>query len=161
VVTVLVRSARRDEAAELTGLVLRSKAHWGYPADFLAACREELTLSADACGSGSVRVAERPGGRLVGVSQVVGAGPRAELALLYVDPDLIGHGVGRLLAEDAARRARGRGVDELVIDADPHAESFYLRLGAVRTSTVPSGSVPGRTLPQLPWRLETLGPLGG
>ena len=41
------RPARSGEAAEVSALCLRSKAHQGYDATFLAACREALALSAD------------------------------------------------------------------------------------------------------------------
>ena len=39
-----IRRARPEEAGVLSALALRSKAHWGYDADFLAACRDDLTL---------------------------------------------------------------------------------------------------------------------
>src|SRR5687768_4428349 len=42
---VLVRRARADEAEALTELTMRAKASWGYDAAFMAACREELTLT--------------------------------------------------------------------------------------------------------------------
>ena len=40
-----LRPARREECAALSALALRSKASWGYTADFLARCASELTLS--------------------------------------------------------------------------------------------------------------------
>ena len=36
-----------SDAPALTLLALRSKAVWGYDAAFIAACRDELTLTAD------------------------------------------------------------------------------------------------------------------
>lgn len=45
------------------------------------------------------------------------------------------------------RRAAAAGMAALSVDADPHAEGFYLRMGAVRRGEAPSRSVPGRTLP--------------
>nr|WP_211354784.1 hypothetical protein [Stackebrandtia albiflava] len=38
-------------------------------------------------------------------------------------------------------------------DADPGAEPFYRRMGAVRIGEAPSGSVPGRVLPRMTVRL--------
>ena len=40
-----IRRARGHEAAALGGLAMRSKAHWGYDAAFMAACRAELDLT--------------------------------------------------------------------------------------------------------------------
>ena len=39
-----VRSARAGEAASLTALCLRSKAHWGYDAEFMRLCVPSLTV---------------------------------------------------------------------------------------------------------------------
>ncbi len=43
----------------------------------------------------------------------------------------------------------------LSIQSDPHAEGFYLRLGARRTGEAPSQSIPGRLLPMLEFDLRT------
>jgi hypothetical protein len=56
---VLIRSARATEADILTDLALRSKAHWGYDADFLEACRDELTVAAHEVARRRTTVAER------------------------------------------------------------------------------------------------------
>ena len=40
------RSAKPEEADALSALAFRSKAYWGYGAEFLEACRSELTLTA-------------------------------------------------------------------------------------------------------------------
>ena len=45
--------------------------------------------------------------------------------------------------------ARAWGYATMEIAADPHAEPFYLRLGATRVGTVPSEVFPGRRLPLL------------
>lgn len=40
-----IRRARSGEAESLTALAVRSKAHWGYDADFLDEVRELLTFA--------------------------------------------------------------------------------------------------------------------
>jgi predicted N-acetyltransferase YhbS len=62
----------------------------------------------------------------------------------------MGRGIGRMLLDDALRTARACGARALVIDSDPHAEGFYLRMGAARTGEVPA-DVAGvrRVLPRL------------
>ncbi|WP_412075336.1 GNAT family N-acetyltransferase [Streptomyces xanthophaeus] len=126
-----VRAARADEAEALTGLVMRSKAHWGYDAAFLAACAEELRIRpADVTGRRIV-VAENGRGEVLGLASLEGAPPLATLGLLFVEPSVIGRGVGRLLYRDVLRRAVELGVRRLLIDADPHAAGFYRAMGAV------------------------------
>ncbi|MCX5277164.1 GNAT family N-acetyltransferase [Streptomyces virginiae] len=128
---VKVRAARPAEAEDLTGLVMRSKAHWGYDAAFLAACAPELRIRAGDVTARRVVVAENGRGEVVGVASLEGTPPRAELGLLFVEPSAVGQGVGRLLYRDVLRRAVELGVRRLVIDSDPHATGFYRAMGAV------------------------------
>lgn len=149
---IRIRPARPDEAAALTGLVLRSKAHWGYGEEFLALCREELALRPEELETLRAHVAERDGGPLLGVFTIRGAPPEGTLEHLYVEPSAMGLGVGGTLLRAARDVARSSGFSALLIHSDPNAEAFYLREGAVRAGSVPSGSIPGRVLPLL--RLE-------
>jgi len=61
----------------------------------------------------------------------------------------MGRGAGRALFDAALAWTRARGRRRLMIAADPNAVGFYRRLGAVEAGTVPSGAIPGRTLPLL------------
>ncbi|KPC84911.1 MULTISPECIES: GNAT family N-acetyltransferase [Streptomyces] len=143
-----LRPGRPHEAAALTALALRSKAHWGYDAAFLAACRDELTVRAGDMEDGRTVVAEEDGG-LLGFAALSGEPPEGALGMMFVEPDAIGRGVGRLLFEHAVGQARRLGFAALTIDADPNAEPFYTAMGAVRIGATPSGSIPGRELPLL------------
>ncbi|MGW8781715.1 GNAT family N-acetyltransferase [Streptomyces sp. NPDC055796] len=136
---VKLRAARPGEAEELTALVLRSKAYWGYDAAFLASCEPELRIRAAEVADRRIVVAEEAaGGRVLGLASVEGAPPAARLGLLFVEPEAIGRGVGRRLYRDALRRAAGLGFRRLLVDADPHAAGFYRAMGALG----PSGSRP-------------------
>ncbi|MFJ5711475.1 GNAT family N-acetyltransferase [Streptomyces sp. NPDC093105] len=125
-----VRDGRADEAEALSGLVLRSKASWGYDAAFLAACAPELRIRAEDVTARRIVVAQDERGGVLGVASLEGEPPAASLGLLFVEPAAIGRGVGRLLYRDVVRRAAELGVGRLVIDADPHAAGFYRAMGA-------------------------------
>lgn len=143
--SVRIRPARADEAGFLSGLALRSKAYWGYDAEFLERCREELTLDAAELGRRRTVVAERAG-RVVGFANFHGEPPEGELGMLFVEPEVIGQGVGRALFAHTVEAARSLGFARVVLDADPNAEPFYEAMGAVPVGRVPSGSIPGRSL---------------
>ncbi len=143
-----LRPARRTELAELSALCLRSKAHWGYDAEFMAACRAELTLSAKDLDASLLQVAEQ-GGLAIGVAQLGLQGNKAELDKLFVEPGHIGSGIGRALFAWAAQAARDAGAGEMVIESDPAAAPFYRRMGARDAGTAPSGAIAGRELPRL------------
>ncbi len=145
---VRIRPARATEAGTLTELALRSKAYWGYDAQFMEACRDELTLAAHEVTRRRTTVAERDG-RILGFTTLEGEPPTGVLGMMFVDPQAIGQGIGRLLFEPTVATGRDLGFTRLTIDADPNAEPFYRAMGAVRTGDVPSGSVAGRVLPQM------------
>ena len=148
-----IRPARAGEAGLLSDLALRSKAHWGYDADFLEACREELTLSADYIRGAPVFVLEEDG-RVVGFYGFREQGTELELLYLFVEPAAIGGGHGKRLWEHAVGTAARLGFQRITIESDPYAEAFYLSMGARKVGNVHSSLLPGRTLPLLEFPLE-------
>jgi GNAT superfamily N-acetyltransferase len=151
-VNVTLRPPRPGEAGELTELILRSKAYWGYDQAFMAMVRSELALAPDDARLARTVVAELDG-RTAGVLTLGGEPPECEIDLLFVDPWAIGAGVGRVLFDHAVDIARAAGYERLRIDADPQAEAFYLHLGAVRVAEAISPSS-GRSLPMLHYPLS-------
>ncbi|MFD7414497.1 GNAT family N-acetyltransferase [Kitasatospora purpeofusca] len=152
-----IRPARPSEAAALSALALRSKAHLGYDAAFMEACRAELTLEPGRIEADRTTVAEDDG-RVLGFVTLTGVPPEGEMDMLFVEPDALGRGIGRRLVEHLCAEAAGLGFTRIVVESDPHAEPFYLAVGAVRTGTVASGSIPGRELPVLTLHLTGPGP---
>ena len=156
-----IRPARPRDAERLSALAQRSKAHWGYDEEFLAAFRSELTLHPDELATRRAEVAvgepaegdEGGSERILGFATLEGEPPAGELGMLFVEPDMIGQGVGTGLFKPSAATATQLGFHRLTIAADPFAEPFYLAQGAVRIGAVPSGSIPGRSLPLLAFAL--------
>jgi GNAT superfamily N-acetyltransferase len=142
-----LRLARAGEAERLTSLWMRSKAHWGYDAEFMRLSTEALTLAEADIAAGRVLVAVDAAGRTIGLVRVEPDGEEAELGLMFVDPPAMGSGAGRLLFEAATQLARKLGARRMVILADPNAASFYERMGARFVRHAPSDAIPGRTLP--------------
>ena len=144
---VAIRPARAGEAASLTALCLRSKAHWGYDAAFMRLCVPSLTVSEQSIAQGRVLVATDASGKTIGTVSVMPAGDDAELGLMFVDPSTIGSGIGRALFDAAVGLARQLGYRRMTILADVNAAPFYERLGARFVRDAPSDAIPGRTLP--------------
>ena len=85
-----VRPARPGEAAGLTALCLRSKAHWGYDAEFMRLSALTLKVHETDIAAGRVLVATDASGRPGGVACVQGHAGEVELADMFVDPPAIG-----------------------------------------------------------------------
>lgn len=145
---IQLRSPERHELSAASALCLRSKAHWGYDAAFMARCAPELTLTDVDLTRDEVVVALADG-ELAGVAQVSSGDEGCFLEKLFVDPARMGRGVGRRLFEWAVDAAVARGAREMIVEADPGAVPFYLAMGCARAGDAPSGSVPGRRLPRL------------
>jgi GNAT superfamily N-acetyltransferase len=150
---IQLRDARQDELSRLGELCLRSKAVWGYDDAFMAACRTELTLHPDELQSTHLQVAER-GTTVVGLVQLKVTNTDANLLKLFVEPALLGSGIGRLLLEWATSTARALGAVRMIIEADPGAATFYERMGARHAGFAPSQSIPGRMLPRMQMEFE-------
>ena len=152
---MLVRRAQPADAPALTELAVRAKSHWGYPAEWLEQWHDALTITAEYLDAhpAFVAVAE---GIPAGVCVLQLRGNDTSLEHMWVAPEFHRSGVGRALVTRALEEADRLGACRIIVESDPFAEGFYLRLGAHRIGEVPApmpGS-PARTLPQLEFRLE-------
>ena len=144
-----IRPAQGVEAGLLTRIAMASKATWGYSADFMSACAEELLVTKE-------RIAHPRFHYAVAIldDDIVGFcalehqdADCYELEALFVDPDYMGRGVGKRLTDYAVAYVRQNKGRRIVIQGDPNAEPFYLAIGATRVGDRPSASIPGRSLP--------------
>ena len=144
---ISIRPARSEEAAGLSALAMESKASWGYSDAFMAACRDELMVTADdlSCASSAYFVAEDQHG-IAGYYGLVDE-QDMELEALFVSPTRMRQGIGQALIGHAKTEASRRGRHRIVIQGDPNAEAFYLAVGATRIGVRPSDSIAGRHLP--------------
>ena len=145
---LVIRAPDVRELPALSELCMRSKAVWGYDADFMAACLKELTFVPGDLVSSRIAVAAR-GESVLGVAQVRMVGRDADLQKLFVEPSALRGGVGKALFDWAIEAAREMGASRMIIEADPDAAPFYRSLGARDVGFAPSGSIAGRMLPKL------------
>ena len=121
--TISLRLARPEEHADLEALQRRSSLELPEYREQLEAHPDAIHLPPAQIANGQVIVAEL-GGEVAGFAAVVGG----ELDGLFVEPDLWGSGIGRILAEAAVHEARKRGLTLTVI-ANPRARGFYEMCG--------------------------------
>ena len=141
-----IRRATPSDSERATELAHLAKAHWGYPAEWLAEWDQDLVISESDIEEHTTWVASLDG-EIVGVCQLQRGDGSALLEHVWVDPRAHGRGVGRALVEYAQDQADG----VIAIVADPNAEPFYMKLGARRVGTVaaPMPGAPSRFLPLL------------
>lgn len=149
-----IRRALPQEAEALTALTLRSKAWWGYDSAFMTRAEPELRFNPSKFEPEFLVFVSERDGCLAGFCSLIPLNQdQIELYDLFVDPPYIGTGVGRKLWHYAVDTARSRHCRAILLTADPNAEAFYRRHGAVTISSIPSPVEPGRTLPRMEYLL--------
>jgi len=118
------------------------------------ACRDELTVNVQDIEAGNVFVLDHDG-QLAGFYSLERlSNERVELGFLFVEPKLMGSGFGRDLFQHACGEAARRRYAALEIQGDPNAEQFYIGMGARRSGSRASASIPERALPTFEVELE-------
>jgi len=147
--TIAIREAVPNEAAYLSALALRSKAHWGYSQDFIQSCEQELTYHPSQIQDDKFHFAiAHRGSEIAGFYALeMLSARRFELVALFVEPKHIGKGIGRELIQHALNVVAVQSGETVLIQGDPNAEKFYLAAGAKQIGTRESGSIAGRFLP--------------
>jgi GNAT superfamily N-acetyltransferase len=144
-----IREAAPEEAEALSALAFRSKAHWGYSAEFMERARKDLEIDRAYIAAHPTFVMDSGRGEAVGMAALVDQGADWRLDALWVDPPHIGRGHGGRLFRHAEAYARSEGARSLVIHSDPNALGFHLAMGAQLEGEIESRIEPGRMLPVL------------
>jgi GNAT superfamily N-acetyltransferase len=138
-----------EDAGELSSIARSAKAHLGYPESWLKRWNELLTITPEYISLNPTFCAVS-GGHIVGFCALILRGGEAQLDHLWVLPSAFGMGAGRILFEWAEKFARDSRAAILRVESDPHAEEFYIHMGATRCGQV-SAEIDGheRFLPLL------------
>lgn len=142
---MILRAVPEDHSA-LSELTKKSKAHWGYSAAQMAEWDALLTITPE-------YISQNITYKLVLEAKLTGyysfLSSDTEIIILdnlFIDPEFMGKGYGKLLLDDAIKKVRNMGYKSTKLEADPNAECFYHRFGFVTTGQAET-SIPGRFLP--------------
>jgi predicted N-acetyltransferase YhbS len=148
--TCSIRRARPSEAEELTRLARAAKASWGYPAEWLDAWRDELTITEAYVTQNQVFVADTGDG-LAGVAALERVHGDAVLEHVWVAASHQRQGIGESLVRHVLAVASEAGDRIVRVTSDPQARGFYERFGARLVDSIPAPmpGMPERCLPVL------------
>lgn len=135
--TLIIRPARTDEAIEISALVMRSKSHWPYPAEYLLKCADAIKIDEWYIKKWPVFVGEINGIK-AGVFALKIINDERRLDHLWIDLPFIKKGIGKRLLFNAMEEAKKMGWGRFCLAADPYALDFYLKLGGRQIGDVQS-----------------------
>lgn len=132
-----VRNAKEEEAEHLSNLALRSKAIWGYSQEFIEACRPHIYVDSSYIQNWPVRVLELEN-QIIGFYSLKTIGEEPRLDNLWIEPEHIQSGFGRILFRDSVLVANKLGWEFFRLAGEPDAVAFYEKMGAVLIGEVQS-----------------------
>ena len=132
----------------LTTITKRSKAYWGYSKEQIEAWDALLSVTPE-------YITKNETYKLVSGDQVIGYyslvktdTKTLKLDSLFILPEFIRKGFGKLLMNDLFERAALNNYTTIILYSDPNAESFYSKFGFVTIGQIKT-SVPNRSLPEM------------
>jgi GNAT superfamily N-acetyltransferase len=133
---VRVRTALVGERRALEELMMRASTASTRYRDDLRSHPDAVSVPAEQFEGGLVRVAERDGA-VAGFAVLLPPDDGVcELDAIFVEPELMGAGIGRALIDDAVARAEAWGAADIGVVANPDALVFYERMGFTRGDEV-------------------------
>ena len=123
-----IQRAKPEQADTLTKIALAAKRHWGYPERWMEIWKPQLTFSPEYFVENESWIAEDQD-TPIAFYTLLEKGGKAWLENLWISPEWIGKGIGKMLFLDALERCRQRGYKCLQLEADPNAVGFYEKMG--------------------------------
>ncbi len=142
-----------DDNEILTDITKKSKAYWGYSNEQMENWSELLTITKSYIESNIVY-------KLLIDNAIVGyysyinlEDDVIKLDNLFVLPEYIGSGLGKLLMNDFMDRLKMTKTKKVVLDSEPNAEKFYEKFGFIKVGQIET-AIKDRYLPIMEYKLN-------
>lgn len=141
-----ILKAETEDSELLTTLTKRSKAYWGFSEEILKEWEHLLSISKDYIEKNKVyKLVENE--NIIGYYSYFSIDEKTiKLDNLFILPEFIGKGFGKILMNDFLEKANRLGIKKITLDAEPNAENFYKNFGFETVGQLES-SIKDRYLP--------------
>lgn len=141
-------------AERLSRISKASKAHWGYPPEWLELWRADLEVTPAYLAQNRVFLLELlPGKESIGFCIIQDEGTVLSVEHLWILPAYIGRGLGAALLQKAIADCMSNDIRVIRVVADPNAAPFYAAKGFI-TVSFESSMPEGRRLPVMEKEVE-------
>ena len=142
---VNIIKAVQEDVPTLNRISLASKQHWGYPQEWIDHWREDLKVTPTHFQENTV-IKAMLDTTIIGFCIMGETDNEYEVLHLWIDPPYIGKGYGKTLLNQSMEMVITQPKD-ILVEADPYAESFYKKMGFDTIGEVKSVYPEGRVLP--------------
>jgi streptomycin 6-kinase len=150
------RSAEAKDLAAANQLIRASKAHWGYPDDFMKRFMQLFGLTEAYLSENTIELM-LDGDKIIGLYGFkLHPDNSLELDYFFIHPAYIGKGFGKTLWDRARQCPKQFNMHSFILWSDPEAETFYVKMGCHRIGMKKSPLLPNREAPVLQYDLEDL-----
>lgn len=150
---MVIQKANSNDTIVLTELTKKSKAYWGYSDEQIEIWSKQLTIS-------KAYIEEKEVYKLLIDGHITGYysyfnedDSKIRLDNLFILPDFIGKGLGKILMDDFLVRLAHTGTKKVILEAEPNAEGFYAKFGFVKIGEIDT-SIKNRYLPIMELTIE-------
>ena len=124
-----IKKATIDDNEILTEITKKSKAYWGYSEEQILKWDDSLTISKDYIEATSTFKLLNDNKTIGYYSYIIKEKNNVKLDNLFLLPEYIGKGFGKYLVDDFIKRMRNEKFEKILLDSEPNAEKFYLKMG--------------------------------
>ena len=146
--TIFIKANPRD-CQFLSELAFRSKSHWPYSNEYLAASPPLIAIHEQYLKTAEVQIG-RANDEVFGFFGLCFEPDYVLLDHFWIEPKYMGLGLGRRMFHEVQKAVFQRsGNSRIRIYSDPPAEGFYLKMGATKIGEKPSRILGGPVFPVL------------
>ncbi|WP_262147665.1 GNAT family N-acetyltransferase [Chryseobacterium foetidum] len=139
----------------LTEITKKSKAYWGYSNEQMEEWSDLLTIKEEYFKNNEVYKLLINNSTVAYYSYFSINENTVKLDNLFVLPDEIGKGYGKLLMNDFISKIKKSKTKIIILDADPNAQKFYESFGFTKIGKIET-SIKNRFLPIMELQLDTI-----
>lgn len=148
-----ITKANADDAKILTEITKRSKAYWGYSDEQMKEWSDLLTITSEYIQNNEVYKLFINQSTVAYYSYFDIENNSVRLDNLFVSPENISKGYGKLLMNDFILKIKQSQRSRIILDADPNAQKFYESFGFKKIGQIDTPII-DRFLPIMELKLD-------
>ncbi|MDR6969594.1 GNAT superfamily N-acetyltransferase [Flavobacterium arsenatis] len=147
-----IKKSNPEDHEILTDITKKSKAYWGYSVEQMKEWSDLLTITKNYIEMNSVYKLSINNSTIGYYSYFNLDENTVKLDNLFVLPNYIGDGFGKMLMNDFLDKIKTTNAEKIILDSEPNAEKFYEKFGFTKVGQIET-AINNRFLPIMELKL--------